>query len=31
MRPYVVLPRRLLQGAAYGHADARVPGRPQDP
>ena len=29
MRPYVVLPRRLPRGAAYGHgADARIPGRP---
>jgi hypothetical protein len=29
MRPYVVLPRRLPHGAAYGHgADARIPGRP---
>ena len=32
MRPYVVLPRRLPHGAAYGHgADARIPGRPPNP
>ena len=32
MRPYVVLPRRLPHGAAYGHgAAARFPGRPPNP
>lgn len=32
MRPYVVLPRRLPHGAAYGHgADARIPGRLPNP
>jgi hypothetical protein len=32
VRPYVVLPRRLPHGAAYGHgADARIPGRPPNP
>jgi hypothetical protein len=32
MRPYVVLPRRLRHGAAYGHgANARIPGRPPNP
>jgi hypothetical protein len=32
MRPYVVPPRRLPHGAAYGHgADARIPGRPPNP
>jgi hypothetical protein len=32
MRPYVVLPRGLPHGAAYGHgADARIPGRPPNP
>jgi hypothetical protein len=32
MRPYLVLPRRLPHGAAYGHgADARIPGRPPNP
>jgi len=32
MRPYVVLPRRLPDGAVDGHgADARIPGRPPNP
>jgi hypothetical protein len=32
MRPYVVLPRRLRHGAAFGHGvDARIPGRPPNP
>jgi hypothetical protein len=32
MGPYVVFPRRLPHGAAYGHrADARIPGRPPTP
>jgi hypothetical protein len=32
MRPYVVLPGRRRDGAAYGHgADARIPGRPPNP
>jgi hypothetical protein len=30
MRPYVVLPRGLSHGAAYGHG-ARIPGRPPNP
>jgi hypothetical protein len=32
MRPYVVRPRRLPHGVAYGHGpDARIPGRPPSP